>query len=298
VYLAAALDIMQQYSVNRQKINWTTLRQRTFEDANGAKTPAETYSAIRSALTALGDHHSSFFEPQATQQLGAGDITPDQTPYGRRLAPGIGYLGLPSFEASQQAAQQYALLAQDAIRRTDQVGACGWIVDLRNNPGGNMWPMLAGVGPILGEGVVGWFVDPDGVKQAWSYVDGQAQVAGSTVIAIKNPYHLKRPDPPVAVLTSSMTASSGEAIVVAFRGRPHTRSFGDPTAGVPTANNGFQLSDGALLLLTVALDADRHGHTYDSAIIPDQSVPVVSSQGDLGLQAATTWLHDQEGCRG
>lgn len=56
------------------------------------------------------------------------------------------------------------------------------------------------------------------------------------------------------------------------------------------------------IILTVALDSDRTGHTYDSAIAPDQSVPVDMSQigrpGDLALQAATTWLHDQEGCKG
>jgi len=42
VYLTAALDIMQQHSVNRKKINWTKLRQQTFAIAAGAKTPADT----------------------------------------------------------------------------------------------------------------------------------------------------------------------------------------------------------------------------------------------------------------
>ena len=60
------------------------------------------------------------------------------------------------------------------------------------------------------------------------------------------------------------------------------------------------LSDGALLVLTVAVDADRTGYTYDSAIAPDQLVPVDLSQigttADRGVQAATSWLHDQEGC--
>jgi len=37
----------------------------------------------------------------------------------------------------------------------DRDDLIGWIVDLRGNGGGNMWPMLAGVGPVLGEGVVG-----------------------------------------------------------------------------------------------------------------------------------------------
>src|SRR6516225_3751722 len=64
VYLTAALDIMEQRSVNRKHINWTNLRQQTFAMANGAKTPADTYSAIQVALTELGDHHSFFLEPQ------------------------------------------------------------------------------------------------------------------------------------------------------------------------------------------------------------------------------------------
>src|SRR5436309_2828061 len=66
-YLTAALDIMQQYSVNRTKIKWTKLRQQAFVDANGAKTPTDTYVAIQLALGALGDHHSSFLDPPQAQ---------------------------------------------------------------------------------------------------------------------------------------------------------------------------------------------------------------------------------------
>ncbi len=302
-YLTAVLGIMQQHSVNRKKINWTTLRQQAFALADGAKTPADTYPAIESALELLGDHHSFFLDPQAAKQLEAAKITSDEQPHGQLLAHDIGYLLLPHFPGQQQQDEkQYALLAQNVIRQADQAGACGWIVDLRNNNGGNMWPMLNSVGPLLGEGVAGSFVDPDGVKQPFAYRDGQAQLAGSTLIRVENPYHLKHPLPPIAVLTSPFTASSGKAIVVAFHGRPHARSFGKPTAGVPTANDSFTLSDGAVLVLTVALDADRTGHTYNSAIAPDQTVPVDMSQigrtGDLGIEAATNWLHGQEGCRG
>ncbi|MDQ2717178.1 MAG: S41 family peptidase [Chloroflexota bacterium] len=301
-YLTAALDIMQRYSVNRKKINWTTLRQDAFYLAAGSQTPADTYQAIRYAVYELGDHHSFFFEPQAMQQQAAA-LTPDEVPHGQRLSHGIGYLALPHFGGSEQATQQYILLAQHAIRTADQAGTCGWIVDLRINDGGNMWPMLAGVGPILGEGVVGSFVIPGGAKTPWGYSHGQAQLAGSTIIGTPNAYYLKHLLPPVAVLTASNTASSGEAIVVAFRGRPQTRSFGEPTHGIPTANAPFTLRDGATLNLTTALDADRTGHTYDSAIAPDQASPVVDpskigTPGDPGLRAATTWLHDQEGCQG
>jgi hypothetical protein len=45
--------------------------------------------------------------------------------------------------------------------------------------------------------VIGWFVDPDGVKTAWSAADGKAQLGGKTVIGIENAYHLKHPAPAV-----------------------------------------------------------------------------------------------------
>ncbi|MGA7930969.1 MAG: S41 family peptidase, partial [Candidatus Sulfotelmatobacter sp.] len=35
-----------------------------------------------------------------------------------------------------------------------------WIIDLRGNLGGNMWPMLAGIGLVVGEGDLGSFQSP------------------------------------------------------------------------------------------------------------------------------------------
>lgn len=305
-YLTVALDDMQRYALHRKTINWITLRQQAFEVANGAITPAETYLAISEALDALGDHHSFLLTPYDATQQNSADLTPDQEPTGYDLTADIGYLDLPHFEASQQAASRYIQLAQEAIRTADQAETCGWIIDLRDNGGGNMWPMLVGVGPILGDGVVGSFVFPDGGKKPWDYSDGQAQLDGGTVIGILHPYVLKRPAPPVAVLTNQDTASPGEAIVVAFRGRPSTRSFGEPTAGIPTDNEAFRLRDGAELVLTVVVDADRTGRTYELAIVPDQLVPTNVSQEsaqkgtatDSGVQAALAWLQEQVGCRG
>ncbi len=307
IYLTTALDIMQQHSVNRKKINWSLLRRQTFALANGATDPVDTYAAIIFALSSLNDHHSTFFAPHEIDVGGGnGALTANEKPHGQVLTGNIGYLELPAYNRvpTVPASKDYVVLAQNAIGLADQAGVCGWIVDLRNDTGGDNWPMLAAVGPLLGEGVVGYFVDPDGVKTAWSYDDGKAQEGGQTEIAIENAYHLKQSDPPIAVLTGHNTASAGEAIVIAFRGSPHTRSFGEPTAGVPTANQAYTLSDGALLVLTVALDADRTGHTYDGPIAPDQPVSpdlsqagAESSPADSLIQVATTWLRAQERCQ-
>ena len=62
-YLETALNVMQENSINRFKIDWPTLRARAVERASGATTATGTYPAIRLALEELGDNHSSFVEP-------------------------------------------------------------------------------------------------------------------------------------------------------------------------------------------------------------------------------------------
>jgi C-terminal processing protease CtpA/Prc len=193
----------------------------------------------------------------------------------------------------------FATRLQELIRAIDQPPACGWIVDLRQDEGGNLWPMLAGVGPLLGEGEVGAFVT-SGQRVPWVYRDGGAYVGTQVVTVVNNPYRRADP-PPVAVLTAAQTASSGELLVVAFRGRPSTRSFGSPTRGVPTSNEPKVLADGAVLLLTTTASADRTGATYEDTIQPDQRVAGVTlTRGDEAtdptVQAAAMWLRAQPGC--
>jgi C-terminal processing protease CtpA/Prc len=100
------------------------------------------------------------------------------------------------------------------------------------------------------------------------------------------PYELVHAAPRVAVLTNRSVASSGEAIAVAFRGRPGTRTFGIDTCGLPTANDNFTLSDGATLFLTVALDADRTMTAYDSSLPPDERIDDPSAL----VERAIAWL--------
>ena len=159
-----------------------------------------------------------------------------------------------------------------------------------------MWPMLAGVGPILGEGMLGSFVAPSWSCE-WSYRNGAAFLGEDAWTQVSAPYRLARPNSPVAVLTSELTMSSGELTLLTFIGRPNTRIFGDPTYGIPTSNSDTVLEDGAMLLLTTSLGADRGGQTYDGPINPDTLIPVdwarLGAEDDPVLGAAQEWLRSQ-----
>ena len=104
----------------------------------------------------------------------------------------------------------------------------------------------------------------------------------------------------ITLVNSTFEKPCSEAIVVAFRGRSHTSSFGEATAGVPIGNTAKVLSDGARLSVTAVLDADRTGRTYDSPILPDQLVGAdwtqLDTEKDPILQAATAWLRSQREC--
>ncbi len=78
-------------------------------------------------------------------------------PTGRRLGSGstaLGYLSLPGTNGDSG---QYATQGQNVIQAIDRQSACGWVIDLRRTESGDIWSYLGAVGPILGEGTVGWF---------------------------------------------------------------------------------------------------------------------------------------------
>jgi C-terminal processing protease CtpA/Prc len=218
-------------------------------------------------------------------------------PQGRRFAPEIGYVDLPGIVGSDELLYEYAATLQELIRLLDQVPVRGWVVDLRRDTGGNMLPMLTGLGPLLGEGGLGAFVDQAGATIPWVCRDGQIWIGDWAWKKLDHPYIPRDPDVPVAILTSRLTASSGELVLLAFRGRVHTRTFGEETAGVPTGNQGTKLSDGAMVQLTVALGTDRTGRIYDAPVMPDEHVEAdwseLGTEKDPVLVAAIDWLRDE-----
>lgn len=222
-------------------------------------------------------------------------LTPREVPFNqpatvRPLAGGLGYIDIPGVVGGGGTFDGEAVAA---IRTADERPRCGWVVDLRRNVGGNMWPMMHAVRPILGEATPGYFVSSGGHEE-FSYRYGKGPGANAPA------YQLKRPDPPVAVLTSRLTVSSGEALTIAFRGRPATRSFGEPTAGLPTSNQSLPLVDGAVLVVTTAQEADRTGRVYEGRIPADQEFEIdwtrIGSDDDPVLRAAAAWLRNQPQC--
>ena len=152
----------------------------------------------------------------------------------------------------------------------------GVIIDLRGNRGGNMYPMIAAVHRFLPDDVILQLrTRRNDMKINVAYVMKVAGVAQQAHINC-----------PLALLTDEWTGSSGEAVLLCFRGLANARTFGTPTAGYASCNQPFNLSDGSQLVLTTGEDVARTGEAFcDDPIDPDVLTKTP-------LEAAFKWLNN------
>jgi carboxyl-terminal processing protease len=286
--LDAAISITKKNALRRDVVAWDVVEPKVRALAAGAEKSADVYPAIRYLLAQLGDHHSFLMPPAQTTQFHTGGAQ-NPSPEVRALPAGVGYISVPGYSGGEaDAMRAYAARMYDALGGTIASVSCGWVVDLRTDTGGNMWPMLAGLKPFLGSGGLGTFESPTGSGAPWVAGQGIAVEPPSSLAVLESSW--------LAVLTGPRTASSGEAVAIAFRGRPRARSFGQPTAGLSTANGMFPLPDGATIVLTTAVEADRTGRRYGDKIDPDERVEAPSDTDDATISVAARWLRQSSGC--
>ena len=285
----SAFAIVRRGSLWRDTVTWSRVEPEVRAIAAGAETAADTYPAIRELLARLGDHHSFFMKPQGAAAFRAGGAE-NPRPLIRVQTDGVGYISVPAYSgADKAAAESYVRAVHDSLARTvtNGAGTCRWIVDLRTNGGGNMWPMLGGLRPFVGEAGLGSFVSSAGSGPLWHARD-QVDLKPPVTLAPLESAN-------VAVLTGPRTASSGEAVAISFIGRPRTRSLGLPTAGLSTSNSTMSLPDGAMIVLTTAVEADRTGKRYGEKLVPDEVIPAAASGAtdDPQMDRAVAWLKAQ-----
>ena len=246
-----------------------------------------SHDAITSLLHALKDGHSFHIDAQRRIELLDNPRT-DDIEIPSRFIEGHGYVALPTYLGNDRARMRaYAGGVHDRIRELSAKGACGWIVDLRGNGGGNMYPMILGVAPFLGPGELGAFQGRK-AREPWSLEKVAQPIMPNDEV----------PPPtlalePVAVLVGPGTLSSGEAAAVSFKGRPATRFFGQPTGGKSSGNEGVALSDGSMMLVMTGLMVDRRGNVYGGRIQPDELVGLAGVNDEESLAAAVHWLGNQ-----
>lgn len=301
-YINEVLSIIKKHSIKKDSIGFEKLQNTCLTISSGAINTSDCYTAIKYALGKLKDNHSMLRTPQqvkewkSTSSKEVKKILPMAD--GEILHNLYAYVDMPGFGSGDSlSCILFADSLQTLIENLDKKAPKAWILDLRRNLGGNCWPMLAGIGPLLGEGIAGYFVDIEGNKVGWYYKNGASgdeEYKIGTHIS-RRPYYLKK-DVPIAVLIGPKTTSSGEIVAISFIGKPNTKLFGEPTCGLSTGNENFELSDGALLFLTTVIDADRNNMLYGGKINPDVYIGFSNKDYDKNndpvINATINWFEE------
>ncbi len=308
-YLLEALSLMESRYLHSDRIAWPSVRAAALARIENAKATGDTYAAIRHALADIHDRHSFLLAPHELERMAhpaRSTRTPrpySSNPFGRLTEEHLAYVVVPPhvgtgwgsvYYLNDSSGREYAHALRTLLRDLDAQRPLGWVVDLRTNVGGNMWPMLDGLGPLLGEGRIFAIHMPQWGRRVDTWlVAGQASSGPPWFggLGLRGPKNLplRTASGPVAVLVGPRTASSGEAVAVAFRGRPDTCFAGAPTAGLATSTICFSLSDGAELCLAIGYLVDRTGRQYEGPIAPDIQVPPTKSSDEAYL-AASRWI--------
>lgn len=255
---------------------WKSTYEECLKMIENAESYEDTYPAIKKALSVCGGKHSMLMTKSESQSTSDSydEVLPTVS-----LNGDIAVIKLPDFLGTAEAGRKYAKVAEDFIHENrDKIN--GVVLDLRGNTGGDMGPMATAVSSLL----------PDGELMYYHYrsydvpvtlKDGVISNAGT---GGKSLYPDEKLKVPVAILTDSMTASSGEALTLCFRGLENVKTFGAPTAGYTSVNMLYNMYDGAQLYLTVAFDKARTGEIFkETSIEPDVAT-------DSPLEAALEWL--------
>ncbi|MBI5466648.1 MAG: S41 family peptidase [Candidatus Kerfeldbacteria bacterium] len=174
--------------------------------------------------------------------------------------------------------QDATKLLRGALAKQDVAAIDGFILDLRNNPGGYLNQAVDITAVFLRSGEVVAEVDRTGQKETFS-VNGQAAL----------------PTQPLVVLVNGGSASASEIVAGALQDHRRAKLVGVTTFGKGTVQEYETLADGSSLKLTVAKWFTPNGTSIsEQGITPDIAVELtnddISAGRDPQLQKAVDIL--------
>ena len=232
---------------------WWEAKASAQDALRAAQSYEDTWPILREALSAAGGKHSRLITPAEKEEAREDPISLPLVSTDS-MEHGIVTLVIPEFTQGAEQAQEYAQ-------------AAGVILDLRVNRGGDLAPMICALSPLLPDGPLLGVRYANGQMNTMTLADGA--FSGGSEMKVESFKMLETI--PIAILTDEWTGSSGEAVLLAFRGLENVRSFGSPTAGYASTNTIFHLYDGTQIVLTVGADVVlRTGEVFcEEPISPD-----------------------------
>ncbi len=277
----------KETSLYADRVNWKEVNSKFIELTKGKEKTEDLKEGLQYLINSLGDKHGHFRSAKDNSIIvsynGKIDGTDNRdseflnlvindidAKFSYQLLENrIGYLRIVGIGPGD-VKEQSDFIRQGLINLKLK-GADKWIVDLRFNGGGNMEPMISGLAPLIGVGFIAGAINKDNEIREYTIENGQFSNYERLVCEMNNLPKIAS-DEKVAVLLSRYTASSGELVAVAFKGRENTIFIGEETAGYTTGNGYDKINDNLILLISQDVFIDRNKNRYDGKVGVDEYI--------------------------
>ena len=270
-YVRHCVRLLNRDGLYADSPEWKAKKKEVLASAKTISSLEEAHALVQEAGHVAGGKHT-FIQAPVTDTTTFTELAPEV----KMLEDGILHIVLPAHTGVKVSDSLYVHTVFDFLQ--EHLDAKGVIVDLRDNTGGNMGPMITAVSPLLPDGIILKFKSRDKTTPiSLAYLVRSYQLSADRIGRIPS-------STPVAILTNDHTGSSGEATLLCFRGLDNARTFGSPTAGYASGNVTHLLADGYLLAITRSCDVARTGEVFcNDPIDPD----VVT---DEPVEEAVRWI--------
>ncbi len=298
--LDSIISITKTHSIYNDNVDWSKLEKRVYDKFIDSDSISSIIEPVKYLLSELKDFHGFF--TVIDKQYKANGEKLRKVPYdnsskvykdeineiykksiqskiinGRILEDSTAYIEIPmvlNYTNDQEINIEYALKIRKKIIELNKHNPKGYIIDLRRNLGGTVFPMLAGLGELFNDISLGGMTkDGKEFSNQWYLKDGNIYMEEDNLIPnLPNTTcncDITKVNKKVAVLIGRYTASSGELVASSLKSQKNVMLFGEQTMGMSTTTGWFLISPNVTInpATSYYMSIDKTAHI--DGVIPD-----------------------------
>jgi C-terminal processing protease CtpA/Prc len=280
LFIDKSIDLIKENSIHTENLD--LIKHELYNKSKNVNSLNEIPPFYEEVFKLLNDHHGSLTykgknygwikNSSTTNFYLKQKIKTEKKVISKVLDKKIGYIRIPG--NSDFAFKKVDSISNDIVSHLNSINSSkikGWIIDLRLNTGGNMYPILLGLKEFIGTDLVfgGFKNSKNELTGEWQIKAGKMQIDGIELTRTSNLNYPIKENIPVVILISPYTASAGEMTTISMIGRKNTYLVGELTADYTTAVQGFKINEYAGLNLSTDYVIDRNQKIYKNNIQPD-----------------------------
>ncbi|MDR2273851.1 MAG: S41 family peptidase [Sphingobacterium sp.] len=276
----AFLDTVERHAYRASLIKWDSIRPlfieqtRTMSDINALE------PHFKKIISQLKDGHSGLFFEKADQNQEAeqelfekmAGMTDAEAGFPTKVfshymtKDHYAYIRIPAVFYEQR---KYVDTMAVQLKALDGQQPKAWIIDLTENDGGSIFPMIWHFASLIDVDSTYALVARDGVEEKQkvrmnNLNDHDQKMAKLFDLEYDQipPIDIKNKNVPIVLLVSRFTSSSGEFFAAHFKGQKNVTIMGQTTSGHTSANEQFAVGNNYMINLTTSVIKDRIGKVY------------------------------------